>query len=80
MYPFFMNYILFQIQKYAEANGGQTLNLEEWDNLYNISNNVGNGLLESGVVKMMVGYVMFFSFVLLPKLHGGKHDDTCGIS
>ena len=55
MYPFFMNYILFQIQKYAEANGGQTLNLEEWDNLYNISNNVGNGLLESGVVKMMVG-------------------------
>ena len=46
---------LFQVQKYAETNGGKNLNLDEWNNLYNISSNVGNGLLESGVVKMMLG-------------------------
>ena len=55
LFPLVFKIFIFQVQNYVKINndGGQGLNLDEWENLYNISTFVGSDLAESEVVKMI---------------------------
>ena len=55
--------LFFQVQNYTIENGGQALDIEEWKKMFNLSQDIGNDLLKSSVVKQLLGYGFFFNIL-----------------
>ena len=55
--------LFFQVQNYTKENGGRELDIEEWKKMFNLSQDIGNDLLKSSVVKQLLGYSFFQYFV-----------------
>jgi len=50
-----------QVQTYVKANGGKPLNLGEWKEARNLAKDVGRDLMDSEVIKLILGPVAKFA-------------------